>query len=607
MFLGILTLIVALCISAIAAYYSIIGLTAIFAAAFLPIVLMGTVLEIGKLLATVWLHQNWKRAPGIIKTYLTVAVVILMFITSMGVFGFLSKSHIEQSSIGKEQLAQATVIDEKIARINAKISRWTADIKLLNAGGNSGRIDNLIKREQARITDANDGIKSQIDAENNKIPGLREQADKEIAQQNLRLADAKRRTQIDIQQAERRLLVLDKDVEAYTKQGTSSGGVFTADVDNVRKGAELRTSQSSERNRLNADIAKAKRSEIGVASNAQREIRNINSRLATQIAGVESRIGQIRASIKGTVDTANANIAKYTNNASTTNQGTDAKIEELEKLIEGVQPQMDKLREDKFVFEKQYRQFEAEVGPVKYIAELVYNTSDRGMLEQAVRWVIIIIVAVFDPLAVCLVLAGTMTISWWRRDREDARRQSEVTLTVNEKETNTKLIGELEMELQKHNDILTELEKLLDSNLSNVNPEEYSKLSQERDIVLQERDALTEALAVTKLEADNLVDKVVATEQERDALQARLDAVSEGSAAFETRITGLLEDISNLQAEVERRDKVVLKMAEKYQLVEKDDFGDSLVADANDDGVPDMFQTDDVSFNDVDNIISKKT
>ena len=163
------------------------------------------------------------------------------------------------------------------------------------------------------------------------------------------------------------------------------------------------------------------------------------------------------------------------------------------------------------------------------------------------------------------------------------------------------------MELQKHNDILTELEKLLDSNLNNVNPEEYSKLSEERDIVLQERDALTKALEETKLEADSLVDKVVATEEERDALQARLDAVSEGSTAFQTRITGLLEDISNLQAEVERRDKVVLKMAEKYQLVEKDDVGDSLVTDANNDGVPDMFQTDDVPFDDVDNIISKKT
>ena len=110
MFLGILTLFVAISISAIAAYYSILGLTAIFAAAFLPIVLMGSVLEVGKILATVWLHIHWRRAPVIIKSYLTIAVLVLMFITSMGVFGFLSKSHIEQSSIGTEQIAQAQVI-----------------------------------------------------------------------------------------------------------------------------------------------------------------------------------------------------------------------------------------------------------------------------------------------------------------------------------------------------------------------------------------------------------------------------------------------------------------------------------------------------------------
>jgi len=592
MFLGILTLIVALCISAIAAYYSIIGLTAIFAAAFLPIILMGSVLEIGKLLATVWLHQNWKRAPRVIKLYLTTAVIILMFITSMGVFGFLSKSHIEQSSIGKEQLAQATVVDEKMARIEAKIRRWSADIKLLNAGGNSGRIDNLIKREQLRITEANNGIKSQINAENAKIPGLREQSDKEITQQNTRLNDAARRTGLDIKQAEAQLGVLDKDVEAYTRQGTQTGGVFTADVDNVRKGAELRRSQATERTRLNSNISRAKKSELGVASAAQREIRNINNRLAKQIAAVEVRIREIRLGIKGTVDTANANIATYTNNAGDNNAGTDAKIVELEKLIEGVQPTMDKLREDKFVFERQYRQFEAEVGPVKYIAELIYDTSDRGMLEQAVRWVIIIIVAVFDPLAVCLVLAGTMTISWWRRDKADAKRKEDDTPTVESNNTNTKLIEELEMELQKHNDILTELEKLLDDNMGKMDPAEFAKLQVEYDTLLEEREALTGALAQAKEESDGLVDKIVATEEERDDLQTRLDNVSQGSIAFEARITELLGDVTKLQAEVERRDKVVLKMAEKYQLVEKDDFGNSLVADANNDGVPDIFQDD---------------
>ena len=124
MFLGIVTLFVAFCISGIAAYYSIVGLTAIFAAAFVPIVLMGVVLEIGKLISTIWLKIHWQRAPKLLRTYLVLAVFALMFITSMGIFGFLSKSHIEQSAVGQEQLAQAAVVDDKIARSDAKISRW---------------------------------------------------------------------------------------------------------------------------------------------------------------------------------------------------------------------------------------------------------------------------------------------------------------------------------------------------------------------------------------------------------------------------------------------------------------------------------------------------
>jgi hypothetical protein len=559
-------------------------LTAIFAAAFLPIILMGSVLEVGKLLATVWLHQNWHRAPLIMKGYLTTAVVVLMFITSMGVFGFLSKSHIEQSSVGTEQLAQATVVDNKMARIDAKIARWSEDIVLLNAGGNSGRIDNLIKREQSRITEASIGIKPQIDAENEKIPGLRSQADKEIKQQNKRLNDAQTRTSAEISQAEKRLIVLDKDVDAYTSQGTNSGGIFTADVDNVRKGAELRKAQRPERDLLNSAIKKAKSNEIGVASAVQRQITKINSRLSTQIGEVEKRISKIRDGIKSTVDNANANIAKYTNDAGTTNEGTDAKIADLENLIESVQPQLDKLREDKFMFEKNYRQFEAEVGPVKYIAELVYGEANRSQLEEAVRWVIIIIVAVFDPLAICLVLAGTMTISWVRQEKALARKQIQqvVDTPAAANNANSKLIEELEMELKKHNDILTELELLLDSNLGNMDPKEYAKLKAEYDLVLEERDTLAKALAEVKLEGDGLIDKVVATEEERDGLRSKIDSLLEGSAAFEARITELLAQIAALEAEVVRRDAVVIKMAEKYQLIEKDEFADQLVTEAED-------------------------
>ena len=87
---GIWTILVALVISAIAAWYSIIGLVAIFAAAVVPVIIMGTALEIGKITSAVWLHFNWKTHRWLIKWYLIFAVLLLMFITSMDIFGFLS-------------------------------------------------------------------------------------------------------------------------------------------------------------------------------------------------------------------------------------------------------------------------------------------------------------------------------------------------------------------------------------------------------------------------------------------------------------------------------------------------------------------------------------
>ena len=114
MFMAILTLLTALSISAVAIYYSIAGLAAIFAAAAVPIMIMGTVLEVGKLVTASWLYQNWKAAGLAIKTYLSIAVVVLMLITSMGIFGFLSKAHVEQSSLGSTQQVKLNNIEEKI-------------------------------------------------------------------------------------------------------------------------------------------------------------------------------------------------------------------------------------------------------------------------------------------------------------------------------------------------------------------------------------------------------------------------------------------------------------------------------------------------------------
>jgi len=418
MFLGLLILFVALALSGIAAYYSIIGLTAIFAAAVVPIIVMGGVLEVAKLACTVWLHQNWQRARFIMKIYLVPAVAILMFITSMGIFGFLSKSHIEQSALGTEQIAQVKVIDEKLVRAQAKVQRWNDEIGRLNKGETSGRIDGLISREQERIKNANLRIQPQIDQENAKIKVFREQAAVEVEQQNKRLNDAQKRTSADINLAEKRLAQLDKDVAAYTSQGTVKGGVFTADIDNVKKGNQLRAQQKPERDELTRAIQQAKDNEIGVASRVQREITNINKRLAEQIKGVEQNVDKIRASITDTIESANSNIAKYTLEAGSSNKNVDVRIKELELNIEKIQPEIDGLREEKFVFEKQYRQFEAEVGPVKYIAQLIYGDNpDQNLLEAAVRWVIILIVAVFDPLAIMMLLAATETFAWRREEK----------------------------------------------------------------------------------------------------------------------------------------------------------------------------------------------
>jgi hypothetical protein len=114
MIFGYAILAIAVAISAVAAYYSIMGLTAIFAAAVVPIIIMGGALELGKVISTVWLHNNWRRVPILFKLYLIPAVAFLMFLTSMGIFGFLSKAHSDQSLVSGDVTAKIAIYDEKI-------------------------------------------------------------------------------------------------------------------------------------------------------------------------------------------------------------------------------------------------------------------------------------------------------------------------------------------------------------------------------------------------------------------------------------------------------------------------------------------------------------
>ena len=131
MFLIVVTFICAMAISTVAIYYSVLGLAAIFAAAKLPIIIMGGVLEVSKLVTASWLYQNWRNIPFFLKTYLTIAGVVLMLITSLGIFGFLSRAHIEQATPTGDAVA-------KIERINSQIARQESTIESL-----IGKIDRL--------------------------------------------------------------------------------------------------------------------------------------------------------------------------------------------------------------------------------------------------------------------------------------------------------------------------------------------------------------------------------------------------------------------------------------------------------------------------------
>ena len=253
MFLAVITLFIALSISAVAAYYSIVGLMAIFSAAAFSIAVMGVVLEIGKLVTASWLYQNWKTVPKVLKYYLTSAVVILMFITSMGIFGYLSKSHIDAGT----NTSQITV---KLDRVNSRIAS----------------------------------------------------------------------EQKTIDRAERQLVNLDKALERYVELGA------------VSKGLDRRESQEEERTKLTNMVNKS-------------------------------------------------------------------------------QDKIDVYLDEKSEYELEIKNFEVEVGPLKYISALIYGDDALTFLENAVRWVILILVFVFDPLAVLLVVAANISINDYNNQKRRER------------------------------------------------------------------------------------------------------------------------------------------------------------------------------------------
>jgi hypothetical protein len=394
MILGFLTLTIALTISAIAIYYSVAGLVAIFAAAAIPIMIMGGALEIAKLVTAVWLHKYWGRAKWWLKSYLSIAVVVLMFITSMGIFGFLSKAHIEQTTAGQEGAAKVERINAEIGRQKDIVKRAEDKTRQLQTTGSGAdaQIQSQIDKEQERIDNAYKRIQPAID-ENNKIIGSQaELYNSELAK-------------IDASQAQIQVFINAGDIKkAQAMIGAKADGEFGPNTANNFK--SWQAVQEAKRKDILTKIEAATNNQQALAAAA--EIKRLRLSAEREVAESNKLINRLRANVGKTINAADI----------------DKQVDEQNARIKEANTQLDALTAEKYKLEGEYRKLEAEVGPIKYIAEFVYGEqADKNMLEKAVVWVIIIIIFVFDPLAVLLLIAAQYTFAWHREDLEDKNEE----------------------------------------------------------------------------------------------------------------------------------------------------------------------------------------
>ena len=390
MIFGILTLITALAISAVAIYYSVAGLMAIFAAAALPIMIMGGTLEIAKLVTAVWLHKYWERAAWWIKTYLVTAVVILMFITSMGIFGFLSKAHIEQTSASEESIARVETIQKELDRQDVLVAR--AEDRIVQLEDTDSGVDA--------------GIQQQIDTEQTRIDSAYTRIQPAIAEQNVIIANVTALFQSELDKIDAEL---DK-LQSYIDAGDipKAQGMIGAKADGAygpktaQAFTDFQDAKKVDRGGWIQKLQDAAQSPTVIAARA--EITRLRSGAEQQIANSNTLINRLRTQLGNT----------------TTADTVQGDIDAQQARIKAANIEIDTLTEEKIALEAEYRKLEAEVGPIKYIAEFVYGeAANKNMLEEAVKWVIIVIIFVFEPLAVLLLLAAQYTFQFRREDLND--------------------------------------------------------------------------------------------------------------------------------------------------------------------------------------------
>ena len=380
-----LMFIAAVSLSGVAGYYSVIGLTTIFSSAFIPVLIMAGTLETSKVIVASWLYNNWRKTPWLLKSYLTGAVVVLMFITSLGIFGFLSKAHVEQAAAGAEQQAKVLHITQSIDQQNQIIER--AKQKLANAGKGNEAGNAAIN---TRIADAN----KVIDSANKRVQPQIDEQQRIIDAATAKIELRARSTQSQIDDIDRQVANLDGIVKSLIDQKKTS------------QAQARQQEQQADRTRL----AKSK-TELLKQIDAMRQAPD------PQADAAKAEIARLRAKVDDEIKQARAVIEQLTNKLS---QGSDtdklqADIDAQNDAIKAAEAQIETLNADKFKLETEGRKLEAETGPIKYIAQALYGDAvDQTLLEHAVRWIIVLIIIVFDPLAVLMLIAANQGLREWR-------------------------------------------------------------------------------------------------------------------------------------------------------------------------------------------------
>ena len=400
MFFPLLVFVVAISIAAIAAWFSVVGLMAIFAASAIPVAIMAGSLEVGKLVTASWVYRNWKRAPFLLKSYLTFATVVLMFITSLGIFGFLSSAYLEQAAEGQQSTAKIERISNDILRTEDMISRTEVKIeKLENETSNdTSDIQAQIDAEQERMDKAFERVQPAIDEQLAIIDNEQRGSDDQVQAYLQQLANVEDTLGL-IQQ----YIANDEIKKLQALVGARADGNYGSRT--AAKVDEFRDTQLAEKERLTAIIEDIRSSvDNTVVETAREEIKRLRNQANENVQKSQETIDRLRSQLNA--------VAAVDNSAE-----IDALIE---KVREG-ETYIETLISEKFELETEVRKLEAEVGPIKYIADMVYGDQERGTIDEAVRWLIIVFIFVFDPLAVLLLIAANF--SFLNRNDHDGRQE----------------------------------------------------------------------------------------------------------------------------------------------------------------------------------------